>query len=87
MGKPGRVALRYYGGKGRLAKDVISFFPAHVCYCEPYGGAASVLLQKAPSYAEVYNDLYHEVVSFFRVLRERPAELIAKIELNLEVVK
>lgn len=82
MGQPSRIALRYYGGKGRLAKKVIALFPRHVCYVEPYGGAASVLLQKPASYAEVYNDLYHEVVSFFRVLREQPAELIAQIELT-----
>jgi DNA adenine methylase len=69
-----RPALRYPGGKWRLAPWIISFFPSHDCYVEPYGGAASVLLQKPPAPYEVYNDLESDVVNFFQVLRERTDE-------------
>lgn len=77
-----RPALRYYGGKWRLAPWVIAHLPEHVSYVEPYAGAASVLLQKRPSAIEVYNDLDGQVVNFFRVLRERPEELISALELT-----
>lgn len=77
-----RPALRYFGGKWRLAPWIISHLPPHLCYVEPFGGAMSVLLRKEPSYIEVYNDLDGEVVSFFRVLRERPEELLRAIELT-----
>jgi DNA adenine methylase len=60
--------------KWKLAPWIIQHFPEHVCYVEPYGGAASVLLRKEPSEIEVYNDIDREVVNFFRVLRERPDE-------------
>ena len=64
-----RPALRYHGGKFRLASWVMRFFPPHRIYTEAFGGAAGVLLQKPRSHGEVYNDLDGNVVSFFRCLQ------------------
>lgn len=80
---PAHPPLRYYGGKWRIAPFILAHLPAaHECYCEPYGGAMSVLLRKPRSPLEVYNDLNGAVVNFFRVLREQPDELIRAITLT-----
>lgn len=62
-------AIRYHGGKFRLAPWVMDFFPDHRIYVEPFGGAAGVLIQKPRAYSEVYNDLDGDLVNFFRVVQ------------------
>lgn len=82
MKTPTRSALRYYGGKWRLAPWILQHFPPHVCYVESFAGGASVLLRKDPARFEVLNDIDGDVVNFFRVLRERADELVRVIELT-----
>lgn len=79
---PTRPALRYFGGKWRIAPWIISYFPEHVSYVEPFCGAASVLLRKTPSKLETINDKDGEIVNFFGVLRTYPEQLIKAIELT-----
>lgn len=65
-----RPVLRWHGGKFRLAPWIVENLPPHRIYCEPFGGAASVLLAKPRSKVEAYNDLDGDVVQLFSVLRD-----------------
>lgn len=73
--------MRYHGGKFRLAPWVMSFFPEHATYVEPFGGGAGVLLQKPRSQSEVYNDLDRDIVNVFKVLQsvKTSEELIIRL--------
>jgi DNA adenine methylase len=77
-----RPPTTYYGGKTRLAGWIASLLPAHRTYVEPFCGSAAVLFAKAPSPTEILNDLDGQVVNFFRVLRDQPAELARALQLT-----
>ena len=79
---PTRPILRYHGGKWMLAPWIISQFPPHRTYIEPFGGAASVLLRKARSFSEVYNDLDDEIVTVFKTARDDGDRLVRALELT-----
>lgn len=70
-----RPPFPYYGGKVRLAPWIASLLPDHRVYVEPFAGSCAVLLAKRPAAHEIANDLDGAVVTFFRVLRDQPAEL------------
>ncbi|MCY4128970.1 MAG: DNA adenine methylase, partial [Gammaproteobacteria bacterium] len=65
--------IRYYGGKGNLTQYLLPLIPSHRCYCEVFGGGASLLFAKPPSRVEVYNDIDSDVVAFFRMFHDPEA--------------
>lgn len=72
-----KVPLRRYGGKVYLAKWIVSGFPEHETYIEPFCGSAAVFFAKEPSQAEILNDIEGRLIGAFEHMRSRPFELAA----------
>jgi len=69
--------LNYLGEKSRLAERIAGMLPKdHVCYCEPFCGAAWILFRKNPSKSEVINDQDGELVTFWRVVQNHLEEFL-----------
>lgn len=77
-----KAILKYPGAKWRLADWIISYFPEHKVYCEPFFGSGAVFFKKKPSYIETINDIDGNIVNLFKVCRECPEELAHLIELT-----
>lgn len=76
MTTPARTPpFAYRGGKTRLATRIAAALPRHQHYVEPFGGSLAVLLAKPVSVMETVNDIDERLITFWRVLRERPEEL------------
>lgn len=73
--EPTRAPMAYYGGKTSLAPWIVEHFPAHLHYVEPFAGSLAVLFAKSPSPMETVNDLDRDLMTWWRILRYRPAEL------------
>ena len=72
------TVLKYPGSKWRIARWIISQFPKHHSYLEPFAGSLAVLFNKPLSNIETVNDLDLNVVNFFQCIRE-DSEKLAKI--------
>jgi DNA adenine methylase len=71
--------LRWFGGKYRLTKYLLPL-PEHRLYVEVFGGGASLLLAKEPSYEEIYNDVNGRLINFWKQVQKCPNLLAKKIE-------
>lgn len=68
--------IPYFGSKASLADRIVSLLPSCHHYVEPFAGSLSVLLAKPRSPMETVNDLDGDIVTFFRVLRDQPGQLV-----------
>ncbi|WP_433344995.1 DNA adenine methylase [Microtetraspora malaysiensis] len=58
------------------ADQIAAMLPVHTHYIEPFCGSMAVLLAKQPAKLETVNDLDRDLMTFWKVLRNRPADLV-----------
>lgn len=69
------TVFAYYGSKNNIADQIVALMPPHRGYVEPFAGSLAVLRAKAPAPFECVNDLDGDLMTFWRVLRDRLPEL------------
>lgn len=72
--------LAWLGGKSKLAAQIVGRMPAHAAYVEVFAGAAWVLFSKEPSKVEIINDINHELVNFYRVVKHHRSAFIEQFD-------
>lgn len=73
------AVIKYPGAKWSLAHWIISHFPPHHSYLEPFFGSGAVLFTKNRSAIETVNDLDGDVVNLFHWIRTDPERLAQAI--------
>ena len=77
-----KAIAKYPGSKWSLANWIISYFPEHHSYLEPFFGSGAVLFNKPRSNIETVNDLDGNVVNLFECIRSDPERLARNIYLT-----
>ncbi len=75
-----KCVLKYPGAKNRLASWICSYIPPHQVYLEPYFGSGAVFFNKEPAKIETINDLHGEEVNYFKVIRDKPEQLVSLLQ-------
>lgn len=71
--------MKYPGSKWSIANWIISYFPEHHSYVEPFLGSGAVLFNKPRSNIETVNDLDGNVVNLFEWIKRDPERLAYEI--------
>ena len=74
-----KAVMKYPGAKWSLARWIISFFPVHHSYAEPFLGSGAVLFNKPRSPIETVNDLDGDVTNLFEWIKNDPEKLAHEI--------
>ncbi len=74
-----KAVMKYPGSKWQLADWIISLFPEHHSYLEPFFGSGAVLFNKPRSNIETVNDLDGNVINLFEWIRKDPERLAHEI--------
>ncbi len=74
-----KAIFKYPGSKWGIAQWIISHFPEHHSYLEPFFGSGAVLFNKPRSNIETVNDLDGNVVNLFECIKRDPEKLAHEI--------
>lgn len=72
--------VKWVGGKRQLLDAIIPLLPDHFStYVEPFVGGGALLFEIQPKKA-IVNDLNHELINLYKVIKDKPNELLLLLE-------
>ena len=72
--------VKWVGGKRQLLDDIIPLLPDNFStYVEPFVGGGALLFEIQPKKA-IVNDLNHELINLYKVIKDNPNELLLLLE-------
>lgn len=72
--------VKWVGGKRQLLDDIIPLVPDHFStYVEPFVGGGALLFELQPKKA-IVNDLNHELINLYNVIKNNPKKLLLLLE-------
>lgn len=74
-----KAIIKYPGSKWGTAEWIVSHFPEHHSYLEPFFGSGGVFFNKPRSDIETINDIDGDVVNLFRWIKDDPERLAKEI--------
>lgn len=74
-----KTVLNYPGSKQMIKDWILSYIPKHTVYVEPYFGSGSIFFDKDRAKIEVINDIDQDIYNYFKVIRDKPNEIIEQI--------
>ncbi len=79
--------IKWHGGKSYLAARIVELMPVHTHYVEPFFGGGALLFNKPAEFieghSEVVNDVYGDLVNFWKVLQSK--ELFPEFQWRLSL--
>ncbi len=69
--------FRWAGGKFYARNLIIPHIPPHAAYLEPFAGGGSIFFVKPKAAFNQLNDIDAELINTYRMIRDRPEELIS----------
>lgn len=76
-----RPLINYFGGKQRVADKIISQFPDHKVYSEPFVGGGAIYWKNTLPEKYMINDLNKDIYNLYKDAKSNPSK-VKKCDLN-----
>lgn len=76
-----RPLIPYFGGKQRVTDKIISKFPKHDTFLEPFTGGGSVYWKHTGAKKYIINDLNKDIYNLYKTAKNSP-QIVKKCDLN-----